>query len=278
MKGSLHEGGWGVNPAPRFTALVMAANRAAGDVVARAHGVSHKCLVTVAGETMLSRVLRALDDSPRVGRIAISIEDPAVVAGIPGLAARLERGELAVVPSAASPCLSALTAITTLDDPWPLLVTTADHPLLSPAMVDHFCGEALTSGADVAVAVAPESVVLAEYPDALRTFLPFRGDRYTGCNLFALMAPRATRAVEFWRRLEAHRKHPWRLFRAFGPAAALGFVAAAMAAVSRRLDVNAASVTMPFAEAAIDVDKLADLALVEDILRRRQVIGEQSKK
>jgi GTP:adenosylcobinamide-phosphate guanylyltransferase len=265
-----------MNSRRRFTVLVMAASRGAGDPVATGHDLSHKCLVPVAGETMLGRVLGTLDQSPRVGRVAISIESPDIINRDSDLAAQLTRGNITVIPSAASPCASVLAALDDLDDPWPVLVTTADHPLLSPAMVDHFCDEALVSEADVAVALASASCILANYPDTKRTFLPFRGERYSGCNLFALMTPRAARAVDFWRRLEIHRKHPWRLFRAFGPMAVIRFMAggmtlaAAFAAASRRLDVAAAAITMPFAEAAIDVDKPDDLALVEKILRHRK--------
>ena len=39
-----------------------------------------------------------------------------------------------------------------------------------------------------------------------------------------------------------------------------------MAQVSQQLGFTAAAVPMPFAEAAIDVDKPADLELVEEIL------------
>ncbi|MEE2981322.1 MAG: nucleotidyltransferase family protein [Pseudomonadota bacterium] len=261
-----------MNPDRSFTVLVLAGRRKAGDPLADALNVSHKCLIPVAGETMLGRVLGTLDQSPAVGRVVVSIENSQVIGDEP-----TTHDDVTTVPSAATPCASVLAALDTLPDPWPVLVATADHPLLSPAMIDHFCGQARAAGADIAVALAPASTVLADYPGARRTFLPFRGERYTGCNLFAVMTPGAARAVEFWRRLEAHRKHPWRLFRAFGPAAAARFIVggmtldAAMTAASRRLDVTAAAIIMPFAEAAIDVDSPIDLALVEKILRQRQV-------
>jgi CTP:molybdopterin cytidylyltransferase MocA len=41
----------------------------------------------------------------------------------------------------------------------------------------------------------------------------------------------------------------------------------AVAAAGRRIGVAAAAVKMPFAEAAIDVDKPEDLALADQILR-----------
>ena len=54
--------------------------------------------------------------------------------------------------------------------------------------------------------------------------LPFRGERYTGCNLFALMTPPALAAVDFWSAVEQDRKHPWRLFGRFGVAAMARFL------------------------------------------------------
>jgi hypothetical protein len=82
-------------------------------------------------------------------------------------------------------------------------------------------------------------------------------------------------AVRFWRRVEADRKKPWRIARAFGLGSLLAYglglltLEAAMRRVSRVLGCEARAVALPFAEAAIDVDKPADLALVETILARR---------
>ena len=46
-------------------------------------------------------------------------------------------------------------------------------------------------------------------------------------------------------------------------------LAATLATLSLKLGIKAQVVDMPFAEAAIDVDKPADLELVESILRER---------
>ena len=114
------------------------------------------------------------------------------------------------------------------------------------------------------------------YPDAQRTYLRFRDERYSGANLYALLGPDARRAVAFWRRVEQERKRPWRLVRAFGWRPLLAYLLGrltlddAMARASGIIGARIAAVVMPFAEAAIDVDKPADLALVETILARRR--------
>ena len=259
----------------RFTAVVLAAGRGGVDPVAAQGRRSHKCLVDINGRTMLARVLEALAASASVGAMAISIDDPAVLRESAEIAALIERHEIALIDSAATPSLSVARAVDALARPWPVLVTTADTPLLSPEIVDHFCSHALTTDADVAVGLASATVVLERYPDASRTFLRFRDGRYTGCNLFALMTPAALDAVAFWVRIEPDRKHPWRLFKGFGALAMLRFLVggatlgAALAAAGRRLGMTAAAVIMPFADAAIDVDSPAHRDLVASILRAR---------
>ena len=259
----------------RFTALVLAARRGGDDAVAALGPCSHKCLLPIAGRTMLGRVLEALAASGSVAAMAISIDDPAALRGSPEIAALIEAHDITLIDAAATPSLSVGQAIDTLAEPWPVLVTTADSPLLSAEMIDHFCAQAVACDADVATGLASATVVLERYPDALRTFMRFRGERYTGCNLFALMTPAALAAVRFWRRVEQDRKRPWRIFKAFGLLAALRFVTggatldAALAAASRRLGLTVAAVRMPFADAAIDIDKPAHVKLVEGIIRGR---------
>jgi hypothetical protein len=65
---------------------------------------------------------------------------------------------------------------------------------------------------------------------------------------------------------------------AFGPYALLRFaignlnLAQAFAIASRRIGVVARPVVLPFADAAVDVDKPADKELAEEILRRRAAL------
>ena len=257
----------------RFAAVVLAASRP-HDPLARACGVSHKAVVRVGGLPMIRRVADALRGSRSVGRMAVCAEDRALLEH-----ARASPGEeLGFVPNESTPSRSVLGVAEQWAQPFPFLVTTADHALLSSEMVDFFCDAALRTGADLVVALAPASVILASYPEAQRTFLRFRDGRYSGCNLFALLGPRALDAVRFWTRAERHRKRPWKVIATFGPVSLLMFTLGrltledAMRRASRLLGVEVAAVVLPYAEAAIDVDKVADLALAEDILRRRSAM------
>jgi GTP:adenosylcobinamide-phosphate guanylyltransferase len=256
-------------------ALVLAASRGPQDPVARHAGQSHKALVKVDGVAMLVRVLRTLRQSRSVGPIAICLEADATLAGAdPELDALLAEPGVTLVEAAATPSLSVARALERLPEPFPLLVTTADHPLLTAAMIDHFC-EAVPPDAAAAVAVVAASRLQRRYPDSVRTYYRFAGEGYSGCNLFLLRSPEAKRIVEFWARLERHRKRPWRLIAEVGPLALLRFLLGrlslddALRHLSTRVGATIRAVELPFPEAAIDVDKPGDLALAETILRQR---------
>ncbi|MFQ5971610.1 MAG: nucleotidyltransferase family protein [Alphaproteobacteria bacterium] len=258
-----------------FSAIVLAGTRVEGDPVAEAARVTHKCLAQAAGVPMLQRVVEALAASQDVGNIVISLEDAALLERLPSLGPLIRDRRFSTVRSGATPALSALAAIEAPAAKVPLLVTTGDHPLLQAALVERFCAEARSQRADVVVALAPATVIQAAYPDTRRTFFKFGDGRYCGCNLFAFLSTEGLRAIEFWRGVERNRKRPLRIARAFGVMAMIEYVAgrltvdAAMRRISRTLGVRAAAIVLPVAEAAIDVDKPADLELVERILRQR---------
>jgi len=266
-------------PALRYTAVIMAGSRGVDEPVARAGGKSHKCLVEVAGVPMLTRVLETLESSPRVARIVVCIERS--LQQFPAIEERIAAGTLERLDAAASPARSALQACDTLAGGFPLLIVTADHPLLDTAMIEHFCARA-SEGVDVSVGVARADLVLARYPESTRTLLRFADGDYCGCNLFSLNTAAARTAVMFWTRLESERKRPWRLIRMLGAGPLLRYLlgrlslADALVVFSDKLRIEAQAVEMPFAEVAIDVDKLSDLALVESILSARES-GETSR-
>lgn len=251
-----------------WTAVLLAGSRPGGDPFAAEFGLDLKPLVPIAGEAMLLRPLRALLRSPQIERVILLSQQPERLAGvIPGD----ERVD--VRRSAATIAESLLAICADPQAPWPLLVTTADHALLTPAMVEEFIDGA--KGADVAVAMVESRPLLARFPDAQRTWLAFANGRYSGANLFAFCSPKAQRAIQQWRSVEADRKKGLRVLAALGPALFLGAVLKlrtihqTATALGRKLDMSIRVVEMSDPLAAIDVDKMSDHRLVEAILQGR---------
>ena len=257
-----------------MNALILAGSRGPDDPMAKAAGVSHKALLPVAGVPMLLRVVEALRAMPEIARIYVCIEDERIVLQVPALEALHRDRTLEILPAADSPATSVAAALRVIELTQPLLVTTADHPLLTPAILQRFVDTA-PKDCDLAVALAPSDVVAAAYPGAIRTFYKLGNRRFSGCNLFLVRSSNAARVANFWRRMETHRKRPLRLIWEVGPLALLrvlfGLMTAeqAFAYLSRKAGAVIRHVELPFAEAAVDVDKPADLELVERIFASR---------
>ena len=270
------ESGTKPQPEQRFNALVLAGRRDSNDALAKAANAPHRALLDIAGVPMLARVLETLLESKRFEQIFLSFDVPILLDQIPEIARMLNSGEVKLVPVADSPSRSVLAGLDAIESDDALLITAGDHALLDDEMLGHFLG-AIESGTDVAVGLVSSATILARFPEAQRTYLPFRGERYSGANLFAFLTPRARRAAEFWRRAEQHRKTPWRLVGSFGLVTLALFVArrldlaAAFERVSKVIGVEARAVEMPMAEAAVDVDKISDLELVNQIFAEREV-------
>lgn len=255
---------------PGLTALVLAGSRGPDDPMARAFSVPHKALIAVGGTPMLLRVIAALGATPEIARIVVIIEAPELVAALPGLAEAACGKPVETFPAASSPSTSVVAALAKY--PVPLLVTTADHALLRPAWVSHFIA-AVPAGADAALGLARSEVVLAEMPDTRRTWLRFREGAYSGCNLFWFATPKATDLAALWQHVEALRKRPVAMLRLLGLSYAVRYalgwlsLSSALARLGRLAGgARAAVVELPFARAAVDVDKPADKELVERLL------------
>ncbi len=256
----------------RWTALLLAGQRPGTDPLAAHFGETWKALVPVGGEAMLSRVARTLLDSPSIDRVLVLAQRPEELTARPDTVWLTQEPRIAFGASAASISRS-VSAVAGTAAPWPVLVTTADHALLTPAMVEEFVRGA--QGADVSLAVVERRNLLGRYPDNKRTWLKFRGGAYSGANLFALTGERARAALDLWAGVEQDRKKGWKLVAAFGPWLLLRALTrtislkGGLAAAGRRLGLTAKPVVLSQPEAAIDVDKPADHALAEAILSAR---------
>ena len=244
-----------------FCALVLAGSRpGATDPVAAREGLAHKALARVGGETLLAQVVGALA-AAGAGRVAVCASDPQVRAAAAALGAEPMEAQ-------AGPSLSVLAGAAALGAP--LLVTTADHALLRAEWVARFLRDA-PADADVCALMARREVVEAAAPGTRRTYLKLADGQWSGCNLFHLATPQAHAAVEFWRRVEAQRKRPWRMAGLIGPTTLLAYATGRLSleSATRRLGraagVRAAAVACPFGLCAVDVDTPADLDFVRSL-------------
>jgi len=257
----------------QFTAVVLAADRTAHDPVAGVTGVACKAIAPVSGTPMIIRVLDALEASGRVDAIIVCGPPEHVIPGCPELEQRIKSGRVMWIPNLDSPSRSADSALARIDLSTPVLLTTADHALLTPSIVQHFLSKSQMAGADATVGVVKHEDVMAAFPGAKRTVIRLRDGGLCGCNLYAFLNPRGRGLVSFWQRAEDLRKKPWLLIgQVFGPMLVLSYVFRLLTidrglrAVSAKTGIKVMPVFLPFPQAGVDVDKVEDLRLVESVL------------
>jgi len=267
----------------KATALILAASRLGPqEVVAQSQNVSHKCLITLDGMVMLERVVREIKAAKDIGRIFVSIESPDIIDSVPALKVMHETGEIQFVQSRENLFLSVTGAAKDIDDPFPLIITTADNALHTTEMVDYFCNEIFTINPDAAIAMTPASVILEAYPEGKRAFHTLKDGGWSSCNLYALMTEKALASTQAFEGGGQFGKNPQRILKAFGfifmvlYKYKLATSTTMGKRLSKRWGIDLKLIRMPYADAPIDVDNPGDVALTEKILKaRRAAAGQQ---
>ena len=142
-------------------------------------------------------------------------------------------------------------------------------------MIRHFCEQTDASGADAAVAMVEAPVMKARYPEGQRRFYAFKDSEYSNCNLYALTNDRTINAARVFEGGGQFRKKVTRIIRAFGVSSFILYalrirsLAGFAQHLSNKLGISISFVTMPFAEACIDVDNERTLRITREIFQER---------
>jgi len=211
----------------------------------------------------------ALEEAVSVKSIYLSGPTEDCVKSDAGLSDLVAQNRVDWTPPGPSPSTSAYDMLCRFPGTQPVLITTADHPLLTSEVVDFFCTHSAQTECDVVIGLAPYDLVKATYPDLKKTVLRFRDGEYCGCNLFAFLTEKGRRVADFWRQVEKDRKKPLVVIRLLGLWALLRYklgwlgLDAALAGLSRRVGLRVGVVILPYAHASVDVDSVSDYALVQ---------------
>ncbi len=257
----------------QFVALVLAADRTGKDPITQHTGAACKAFAPVDGIPMIIRVLDTLMACEQISTIILCGPPKSLHVHCPELKQRIASGQVSWLPNLDSPSRSTESGLSQVPSNTPVLLTTADHALLTPNIVQNFLKKSLASESDATVGAIDQRIVAAAFPNSKRTVIRLRDGGFCGCNLFTFK-PSGRPIVTFWRKAEDLRKRPWRLIaQVLGLKTVLSYLFGsltlhqALAAVSEKSGVTIQAIMQDDPRAGVDVDKVEDLALAESILK-----------
>lgn len=268
------------NDAP-VRVIVLAGGKANADPLAKAFGASHRGLIPLAGRPLIAHVLQTAALHPAVESLAVSVEATAfddlfdVLSLLPG------RGIVKLVEAKSNLAESVIAAAEGWDGP--LLITTADHALLSGNSIDVLINALRQQSSSdparpsAAIGMVSREAVLATDPDGFHQFHHFSDGDYASCNLYAVSGQNALHAADLFRGGGRFAGNPWRVLRAFGIGSLLLWLMRstslqdAMFRVSKRLGLRVIPVMLNDGKQALDVDDARTYTLAEELLQRNTV-------
>ncbi len=230
-----------------------------------AEGVFNKALLQIGSKEMVRHVLDAYSQVEEIRRLAL-------VGPVKNFLFLQADYSLELVPETDSLLANVLAANTYLQADGPLLISTADIPLLSPAAITDFLRQCAPYDQDFYYPIVTREDCEKKFPGVQRTYVPLREGVFTGGNLFLVNPLKIESSVPLVRKFLEYRKNPLKMVSVLGT----GFILRALSKrltisslesrFSELLKVKARAIISKYAEISFDVDKPGDLALVRRIL------------
>ena len=255
----------------KFDIILLAAQRTGVvNPLAVAHGVSHKCLIPIAGEQLISRTLKTVTSHPGCRAVHILIE-PDGRESVEPVAMKYAREDLPIHFIASDSSIAESVILGCQNGTAPFIVTTADNVLVKHETLDKVVA-ALNGGADAVAGLANRDDIRAIHPRAQGGYYEFRDHGYANCNMYGIAGMHALKAAEIFREGGQFMKNPKRLINAFGlfnillMRFRLVTIDGAFKRMSKRFGITMRRVPLTDGTQAIDVDNDRTYRIVEAVL------------
>lgn len=166
-----------------------------------------------------------------------------------------------------------IAGVTAFRSERPVLIVTGDVPLLTGEAIDDFTTRALARSADFSYPLVPKEDMTAAFPAGQRTYFRLATGSFTGGNMALVNPEAALDNREMGQRLFELRKSALQLVRILGVGFAGKFLLGRLrpeeveAKMEQLVGHTGAAVVTRYASVGMDVDKPADVAIVEPMLR-----------
>ncbi len=244
-----------------YDAIILAGGESS-ESLSRMGVEKYEALINIAGQPMVSFVVRALAKSTRVGSI--------FVLGPVEALSKLKFPPQVQVLAAGDTILETIAlGMSALKHTNKVLVVTADIPLLTAEAVDDFIEQCVQKEADLYYPIVYKESNECSYPGNKRTYVRMKEGTVTGGNIFLVNPKIVKQCMQSAKPLIENRKNPFKLSQILGWSFVVKFLLGSLTIqevekrVSELLLIKGVAVNSNYPEIGLDVDKPSDLELVK---------------
>ncbi len=256
------------------TAILLAGDRGEGDALASSENVELKAFIDIHGRSMIDHVAQTLVDTDMQDIIICLPDSIDLHTQAPLTDSLLSKKRAIRMNQAEGPVESVMNGLNMTKGNPGVLVTTADHPLLTRETLRTFINQTQDG---VSVGMVPLDLVRQKWPKSKRTALKFSDGQYSGANLFFFKGPDAKNILSFWKNLQKHRKNPISMAARIGFGPLFAYLCGRLSledtfeAIGKKANVTIKPIILNDPYAAVDVDKPEDLELVREIWPKNKI-------
>jgi len=231
--------------------------------------VNNKALIEIDGKAMIQHVINSLNESRYIANIYLVAPEDFKEWSFDS------EKPLEIIPCGDTVVENLLIAIRQSGEAESVVITTCDNPLFRGFMLDEFIQQCLMTDADFYYSVGKESVIKANYPQVMRTYVPGKDDSYTGANAYFVNKKRFSADENILAKIDSYRKTPWKYIKLLGWMPLMKFALKRITLeevetrASKIIGCRFKLIPMPYPECGIDVDKVSDLTFVRELVQKR---------
>jgi GTP:adenosylcobinamide-phosphate guanylyltransferase len=241
------------------------------DTLFQATQGGYKALIPLAGKPIIQWIVDAFSACDGIGDL--------VIVGLPADTPIRSSHKLHFLPDKGDLILNTRSGLDGLRQIAPdekyALMCAGDVPTIKPHMVEWMLQKVPVLQADLVYTIVERKVMETTFPDSKRTYIRLKDKEVCGGDMFAIRTDRRIQDLPIWEKLVASRKNPLKQAAMFGFDTLFLILTRQITLqqlevkLSGKLGLNARTLSTPFAEMGMDVDKMFQFQIVEKYLKDR---------
>ncbi|MCB0192842.1 MAG: nucleotidyltransferase family protein [Anaerolineae bacterium] len=235
-------------------------------------GVDKKALIPLVGKPMIGWIIEAIQAS--------GIVDNIVIVGLKPQDLAPDYPHLYFTDAAGDIIDNVFAGLDRLQTISPqvknFLLVSSDIPLITPETIRGFVEECGVHDAEVYYAMVEEKLMESRFPISKRTYIPFKGGRYTGGDIFLMNSSAVRGNITLAKAATGARKNYLQQIRLIGWSFIFRFllrrltVHQAAIEVSAKANLDGRVIATKYAELGMDLDKPQHYDIIKAHLETRQ--------